>query len=114
MPAVFGDEEREIEIFKKTYDMCLGLLCPVCMSECRALAYFSMNLVKLRAGMIKEEDLLNDELFGEATAYLKAFFDAKKDLIEKIVSKVKAEEVKAKEGDFAETKRDGEFVEEKS
>ncbi len=107
---VLGSEEQEIEIYRKAYDSCLGLLCPVCMSECRALAYFAMNIVKLRAGMIKEDDLINDELFGEAIVYIKAFFDGKKDFIDKIINKNNTEN-NTKEGEFTDH-TEGEFVEE--
>ena len=106
MGLVLGSEEQEIEIYRKAYDTCLGLMCPVCMNECRALAYFAMNVVKLRAGMVKEEDLANDQLFGQAVVYVKSFLDSKKDFIDKILNKNNTEE-----GEFTEH-TEGEFVEE--
>jgi len=96
---MLGSEEQEIEIFRHTYDRCLSLTCPVCMTECRLFAYFAIVLVKLRSGMISEDELKNDEMFEQALKYLKAFYDTHKDLVDKILNK----------GEFV---LDGIFVEE--
>ena len=94
-----GSEEQEIEIFRHAYDRCLGLTCPVCMTECRLFAYLAISLIKLRSGEITEEELEKDEMFEQAIKYLKAFYDAHKDLVNKVLNK----------GEFV---LDGIFVEE--
>ena len=108
----FGNEEEEIKIFQKAYDQCLGLTCPVCMTECRGFAYLAMNLVKLRADMIDEKDLEDDELFAQMLLYMKTFFEVRKDFVERVIENYKKKGKFVEENEESNEKKPGVFVEE--
>jgi len=110
----FGNEKEEIEIFQKAYDQCLGLTCPVCMTECRGFAYLAMNLVKLRAEMIDEKDLEDDEMFAQMLMYMKVFFEERKEFIDRVIEnyKKKGRFVEENEEEKLASSEPGVFVEE--